>query len=221
MSFRSSRFIDFNTGLVLKPPMDLLREQPTTRSLVDNLELFECRVEVWQLAPAVEVLKRIEGTHDQTSAWAHAAYALLSIGFSYFEMIGKTLNPSSQARGSAGPDFNFGFCDVYPAFAIAGADRSDASLPTVKAIKDRVRNGLYHLGYTKRHLFIHNDPARSLDDFSVDRSAAVPTYFVNPHQMIRTILNHFPSLVGRLRDPKSANDVLRMSFQRFFTSFHE
>lgn len=222
MPFRVSPYIDFNTGTVKVQPMDLSRERPTPRSLDDMLDLFECRVDVWQLGPAVEILKQIETrTSLASSVWAHAAYALLMILFPYFEMLGKTLNPSSQPRGTASVDFNTGFCDVYPQFAPGINDRTDAALPAVREFRDRIRNGLYHLGYTKGNLFIHNEPgARVPSDFFVDKSGAEHRYLVNPHQLTRTLVAHFPTFMRRLRDSTGQFDALRRRFARFFEEFH-
>jgi hypothetical protein len=180
------------------------------------LDLFECRVDVWQLGPAVEILKDLDrDAPNPASVWAHGAYALLGLVFTYFEMIGKTLNPNSQPTGTAGIDFNYGFCEVYPSFKPAsGQDFKDPSLPDVAAFRDRIRNGIYHLGYTKGNLFLWNEPSQA--DFVVDRSAADPKYYVNPHGATRTILNHFPGFTARVR----ASAPMRVRFERFFKEFH-
>jgi hypothetical protein len=106
------------------------------------LDLFECRVDVWQFGPAVEILKELDdNATDPASVWAHGAYALLGLVFTYFEMIGKTLNPNSRPTGTAGVDFNYGFSDVYSSFAPApGRDFTDPSIPDVAAFRDRVRH---------------------------------------------------------------------------------
>lgn len=219
MEFRASPYIDFNSGIVVTPPMELSRERRPPRSIDDMLDLFECRVDVWQLGPAVQILKQIE-KHPNPSVWAHTAYALLAVVFSYFEMIGKCLNPASQPSGTAGVDFNYGFCDIYPAFKVANGDRTDAALPDVREFRDRVRNGMYHLGYTKGNLFIHNAPSLATDDFFIDKRGAKPVYLVNPHQVTRTIVAHFPTFIGRLRDPNRQFDDLQARFRRFFEEFH-
>ena len=46
-------------------------------------------------------------------------------------------------------------------------------------------------------------------------------YVVNPHAMTRTIVAHFPTLMGRLRDPASAFDKLRTKFVDFYVTFHQ
>ena len=220
MTFRPSAYIDFDTGVVRKPPMELQWERRPPWSLPDKVDLFECSVDVWQLGPAVAVLKQIE-EHQPPSIWSHAAYALLAIGFTYFEMLGKTLNPNSSKTGTAGVDFNYGFCDAYPAFALGGAARTNAALPDVQGFCDRVRNGMYHLGSTKEDLVIHNNPSISKDDFFIDKNRTPRRYYVNPHQMIRTIVALFPTFTTRLRDPGPNSDDLRTQFIRFFDEFHK
>lgn len=212
MSYRSSPYIDFNSGTVLKAPMELLAERRRPWALDDMLDLFESRVDVWQLGPAVGMLKQIE-TQPNPSVWAHTAYALLAVVFTYFEMIGKTLNPSSQPSGTAGPDFSSGFCDVYPEFVSRMAD--------VAGFRDRVRNGMYHLGYTKNNLLIHNAPQVTPADFFVDRGqAANPVYLVNPHQVTRTVVAHFPTFLQRLRNPEPQFNEFRTRFRSFFENYH-
>jgi hypothetical protein len=142
------------------------------------------------------------------------------MGFSYFEMIGKILNPKSNSRRSAGYDFNHGFCDVYPSFAVAGPDRADDKIPIVAEFRDRVRNGMYHLGYTKSHLWIHNIPLKWPDDFTVVPQDGSIYYLVNPHQMTRTIVAHFHGFMDRLKNPSGEYDGLRKKFREFFVEFH-
>lgn len=59
MTFRSSPYIDFNTGTIQIPPMELIRSLAPRahQSLEQMLMVFECRVDVWQLGRAVECLK--------------------------------------------------------------------------------------------------------------------------------------------------------------------
>ena len=219
MKFRASPYIDFDTGTVVTTPMELPRSPTSPRLLDEMLALFECRVDVWQFGPAVQILKQIE-TQPSPSVWAHSAYALMAIVFTYFEMIGKILNPNSQASHTASVDFNHGFCDVYPAFDLANGNRTDLALPDVREFRNRARNGLYHLGYTKGNLFIHNAPDHFKEDFFVDRSSPEPKYWVNPHQVTRTVVAHFPGFMERLRDPDEQFEGLRVRFRRYFEEFH-
>jgi len=216
MSYRASRFIDFDAGVVTTPPMVLSEARPRPWSPDDMMDLFECRVDVWQLGPAVEMLKHLDReAGDPSAVWAHGAYALLGAVFTYFEMIGKTLNPNSRASGTAGADFNFGFCDVYPAFAPApGVAITGAKPAEVVEFRDRVRNGIYHLGYTKGNLFLWNQPGH--DDFVVDRTGSDTKYCVNPHGTTRTIVEHFTGFMCRVR----SSSELQRRFVKFFEEFH-
>ena len=198
MPYRTSKYIDFDAGTVLIAPMQLAANKTSPLTLDDKIDLFECRVEVWQLGTAVASLTAIE-SHQPPSIWSHAAYGLLSCAVSYFEMVGKTLNPKSKTSGTAGIDFNYGFCDVYPSFASHTGSCQDRDVPHVQQFRDRLRNGLYHLAYTKRHLWIHNDAANTLDDFHVTAHSP-PEYLVNPHRMVRSLVDHFPSFISRVRD---------------------
>lgn len=197
--------------------MDLLAQKTAPLTIEDKIDLFECRVEVWQLGVAVATLTAIE-SNQSPSIWSHAAYGLLSCAISYFEMIGKTLNPKSKTSGTAGIDFNYGFCDVYPSFANPCGKYEDKDVPNVRQYRDRLRNGLYHLAYTKNQLWIHNDATLTLDDFHVTTHSP-PEFLVNPHKMVRSLVAHFPSFVSRIRDKNEAH--LRGGFEQFFDDYHK
>ena len=92
----------------------------------------------------------------------------------------------------------------------------------VVAFRDRIRNGMYHLGYTKHGLWLHNDVGK--DDFQVVQEpdptgtgAMIDLYHMNPHATIRTIINHFPGFIADLRDPAKG---LQPKFLQFFDQFH-
>ncbi len=217
MTYRKSKYIDFDSGTVITAPMKLVSIKPSPLRLDDKIDLFECRVDVWQLGTAVALLTAIE-CHQPPSIWSHAAYGLLSCSISYFEMIGKTLNPASKTAGTAKIDFNYGFCDVYPKFASASGRCQDKDVPHVQQFRDRLRNGLYHLACTKQHLWIHNDVEITSDDFYVTTHSP-PQYLVNPHRMVRSVVDHFPSFISRIRDTNNLH--LRSRFEAFFDEYHK
>jgi len=218
--FRKSRFIDFNIGQVFVQPMEFMRQIPGPWTLTNKIDVFECRVEVWQLGVAVEMLKEIE-RNKHPSIWSHSAFGLIAVVFTYFEMIGKTLNPKSRCSGTTAPDFNYGFCDVYPEYQPATGDYQDANLPEVRGFRDRIRNGMYHLAGTKTYLVIHNNPEIT-KDFVVDGEshAGHLVYRMNPHRVTRTIVDHFPDFVARLRDSKPEFADMRRKFLEFFDTFY-
>lgn len=223
--FRSSKYLNFDSGEVLLPPMVLLQQKTKPWSLPDKLDIFECRVEVWQLGVAVAVLREMERP-DRKDIWSHSAYGLVAIVFSYFEMIGKILNPGSKKRNSASKDFKTGFCDVYPEFTTGSGEPS----PDVSQFLDRVRNGMYHLAYTKRGLWIHHDNEVSLKDFEVKLASDLPkklgfsgtdpVYLMDPHRVTRRIVTHFGSFISRLRKPSPSSHALQLKFEEFFDDFH-
>lgn len=239
-AFRASPYIDFNTGAVTLAPMELKARTKKPWSLPQKIDLFECRVEVWQLGAAVAMLKAIESAKPGT-IWSHSAYGLVAIAFSYFEMIGKTVNPHRQSSPprptSAGDDFNYGFCDVYPRFMPSGGNCDDKAntpgtgktpnpaMAEVNSFRDRVRNGLYHLGYTKNGVWLHDD-AQYKEDFERttnepdpdNQGHTIERYRINPHRMTRTVLAHFPGFTARLRNVNNA--AMHAAFLHFFDDLH-
>lgn len=219
--FRDSEFIDFNTGMVKIAPIQLQFRMAISGPLQfsDLVRLFQCRIEVWNLGVAVQMLRQIEFT-SPPSIWSHAAYGLVALGFPYFEMIGKTLNPKSQKQGTARADFDSGFRDVYPDVKTSSGESYDPV-----EFYNRMRNGLYHLGATQNGLWMHNDLSISTQDFDVIRKIetdpASAKYYVNPHAMIRTIVAHFPTFIDRLKNPAAEYDAMRMKFEEFLSDFRE
>lgn len=219
--FRSSRFVDFDTGEVFLAPMRLTRQKKGQLALPDRIELFECRVDVWQLGVAAQILREMENP-KRPDIWSHAAYALVALIFSYFEMIGKTVNPGSKTSRTAGDDFKAGFCDVYPQFKAPNGTYS----PQVAAFWDRIRNGVYHLAYTKKGLLIHHNNSISTSDFDSKLASDLPkeaglsgdecVYLMDPHRATRTIIEHFPTFISRLNQ----SAALQTKFKQFFDEFH-
>jgi len=182
--------------------------------------VFECSVEVWQLGVAVEILKEIE-RHEHPSIWSHSAFGLVAIVFSYFEMIGKTLNPKSAPKGTAWQDFNYGFCDVNQEYRPANGDYNDPNLPDVKVFRDRIRNGMYHLAGIKSGVRIQRSVLEK--DFEVLKpsSGNEPLYSMDIHRVTRTIVDHFPGFVARLRESESKSGEMAGKFEEFFDTFGE
>lgn len=212
--FRDSEYVDFNLGEVKATPMEFAQKVSAPWSRDEVIHYFDMRVNVWLLSPAVQVLKAIEA-HQHPSAWSHSTYGLLSISTSYFEMIGKVLNPKSAPSGTAKADFTAGFNDVY----------SDESYypEEVEEYWNRLRNGLYHIAATKSKLWIHNCPELSSRDFEIlwrpDNSSGTsditPYFYVNPHTMVQTIVEHFPSYIARIRQPLKNFEWMPDKFDEF------
>jgi hypothetical protein len=45
-------------------------------------------------------------------------------------------------------------------------------------------------------------------------------YLVNPHNMTRTIVDHFPTLMNRLRDTTPVSKALQQQFIQFYVKHH-
>jgi hypothetical protein len=135
---------------------------------------------------------------------------MLAMVFNYYEMVGKSLNPRVNGWRSGDTDFVFGFRDVYGTTALTDDE--------IGEFRDRVRNGMYHLGFTKDGLFIHNDDAVAVDDFAVRHEAGDAWYYVNPHKVVRAMVDHFPGFIARLRNP--ANADMRTRFTAFIDVYH-
>ena len=219
--FRNSEFIDFNTGTVKLAPIQLqfhmaLAGPPTFADLV---RLFQCRVEVWHLGVAVQMLHDIE-FNSPPSTWSHAAYGLLSLTFVYFETIGKVLNADAAPSNTPAVEFGLGFSDVYGNVTTSLGSQYDP-----KEFYWRAHNGLFHLGSTTRGLWVHNERSISVKDFDiVPRNPNDPTslrYYVNPHAAVRTIVEHFPTFIQRLLDPDARYDGLRAKFKKVVGDLRE
>jgi len=227
--YRSSKYVDFNTGLVHIDPVRFVKRHVGPWDLEAEINFFHCRVDVWQLSPAVEILKQIE-SHDHPSAWSHSAYALLFILTPYFEMVGKIINKNSNEYRTADRDFNLGFCNVYPnhpfSQRVAGTTGfNDNAFPFIGQLRDRLRNGMSHLGFTKKTFDIHNS-SEVEDDFTVFPVGSSPSdpapilfYVANPHRMTRTIVDHFGKFIHELRTSTDAE--LHEKFLEFVRDFHE
>jgi len=218
--FRESKFIDFNKGHVRADPMNFARQISGPWTLANKIDVFECSVEVWQLGVAVEILKEIE-RHEDPSIWSHSAFGLVSIIFSYFEMIGKTLNQESKPSRTSSQDFNHGFCDVYQEWKPADGDYGDANLPEVEGFRDRIRNGMYHLAGIKSNVRIGRSALKK--DFEVCKTSNdhEPSYSMDIHRVIRTIVDHFPGFVERLRKSESESGEMSKKFEEFFDTFRK
>jgi hypothetical protein len=212
---RESEFIDFNTGIVKVPPLQLQFRTAMAgeTSFADLVRLYQCRTEVWQLGVAVQMLQAIEYGHPP-SVWSHAAYTLLGVLFAYFESVGRILNPDQRTFDVAEANFVSAFRDVYPTFTTASGQAHDPG-----EFYRRARFGLFAWGSTDQGLWVHNTPTISPQDFDVIlKNPQNPTtikYYINPHTTTRTIIDHFPTVIARLNDSDPDNDALRARFLEF------
>jgi hypothetical protein len=97
----------------------------------------------------------------------------------------------------------------------------DPEIQKVIAFRNRIRNGMYHLGYTKKGLWIHNDASKP--DFELVQEPApsgagmIDVYRMNPHSTTKTIIDHFPTFIADLRDLAKG---LQTKFVDYFDNYH-
>lgn len=163
----------------------------------DKIEVFRDRVDGWQISIAEEMLRQIENSKD-FPAMRHAGYALISVVFSYFEMVGQCKAPAGSTP-SPTADFIRGFKAIYPATQLTDLE--------IKSVYDRVRCGMYHNGYTKRGVLIDST-------FTPTFSFNHGNLHLNPHTLVRDIRTHFSDFIKALCAGNNHND--RTSFESLF-----
>ena len=163
-------------------------DKGSTPSPDDLVEVFRDRVDGWQLAIAEEMLRQIEDSPTYPRM-RHAGYALISVVFSYFEMVGQCVKtPGTKTRPTA--DFVAGFEDVYPGWQGRTAD--------IETIYDRIRCGMFHNGYTKRGVYIDGEYTATFEL----RNGVV---LLNPHLLVRDLRSHFTAFTARLESSASTD----------------
>jgi hypothetical protein len=155
-------------------------------SLDDKITIFEDRVLGWQLDIAEEVRKRIENTRNHGRPIRHAGFALISILFSYFEMIAQ-YQQGEESEGSSQQFFKLGIDSVFP---------GRFSEEQKRLIYKRIRCGMYHSGLTKKGALISGDYPEPIQ---IENDLVK----VNPHRLSRKLKTHFLDYIERLRKRES------------------
>lgn len=162
--------------------------------------IFEDRVLNWHLDIAELLRKNMEAKEQQGTDWNHAGFALLSLLFTYFEMIaqykqGKVSNKASQKM------FCHGVGDVYPGKFSMGKRRK---------IYTRVRCGMFHNAFVKRGTLLDGAYTEAIE---VEDGGNVK---INPHLLSPDIRTHFADYISLLKDKKQK--ALRKHFEDVFNS---
>lgn len=158
----------------------------------EKISVFEDRVDGWHLKAAEEMLRQIES--KQPPVMQHAAYALISVVFSYFEMVGQIVKRRAGEKAGATGDFVRGFKNVFPATSLTDAQ--------VEIVYDRIRCGMFHNGYTKKG--VHIDGGFT-EVFEYKNNVVL----LNPHLLVPAIRQHFTGLVALLKDPANTDERTR------------
>jgi hypothetical protein len=165
-------------------------------SLDEKIIIFEDRVLGWQLDIAEEVRKRIERKQNHGRPIQHAGFALISILFSYFEMIAQYQEGRESDKSQK--FFGIGLESVFP------GEFSDAEK---KLVYQRIRCGMYHSGLTKKGALIDGRYPNAIQ-------VQADLVKVNPHKLSPKLRAHFLRYIDLLKRPESTTE--RTNFQKMF-----
>jgi hypothetical protein len=173
-------------------PKHSIEDFPSGLTLDDKIEVFIAREEGWRIGPAVDMVSK---------AISHREFALLSIVFNYFEMIGKYTD-GYVGTGKSEHYFKHGLKLVFPDLALSGSEEF------LVRLYQRVRNGLYHVGMTKPRVLLV-DASAVLG--SIGYNAAEDLIAIAADTLVDDLRIRFSDLARELRDKK--NTALRSNFQ--------
>jgi hypothetical protein len=175
--------------------------------LQKKVEIFAERVQGWQIEVAQEIKKQIINA-DGEGVMGHAAYGLIAVFFSYFEMLGQFLAGKTSditVRGfstmSPSDAFAEGFKYVYPSTKLVGSE--------IKLIYSRIRCGLYHDGFTKKKVLIDGTYK-----FGFDVSDGKVR--MNPHIVVNDVAASFKKYVKELQSTGDLSKPKRIAFKKLF-----
>lgn len=169
--------------------------------------LFEDRVIGWQLGIANQVINgdSISTGRPNENSIHGSGFAVLSIVFSYFEMIAKfsdgyTEKDKSKEYFNKGVHQVFQELDNYPAIEVT-------NLLTI--LYEGVRCGLYHDGMIGSKIILTIDL-----ESAIGYDPQNHLLIINPHRLPIALINHFSTYIKELKDP--SNITLRLNFEKKF-----
>lgn len=166
-------------------------------NLDQKILIFEDRVLWWQLEIAEELRSLIEAPENNGKTIQHAAFALVSVLFSYFEMIAQ-YQKGESSEGQSNEFFRRGVESVFPG---KFKDKQRGR------IYSHIRCGMYHSGLTKKGVLLDGDYP---DPIAVDGKLVK----VNPHKLSPALKAHFEKYVALLKNP--ANKKERDAFEAMY-----
>jgi hypothetical protein len=168
---------------------------PGNPSLEQKIDIFEDRVKGWQISIAQQCADNID----------HSGFAVLSIVFSYFEMIAKIYD-GYLGNYRSKEYFKRGFELVFPLVNTQNSQLKDKFLEKLYA---DVRCGLYHAGKTGYKIELSGD-------FTMPIAFVISSekIQINPHLLVPVIQSHFESYILQLRE--KTNLQLLQNFEKRF-----
>jgi hypothetical protein len=167
---------------------------PNGLTIDNKIDIFADRVAGWQIGIAKEIIK---------NKIQHSGFALLSIVFSYFEMVGKYLS-GYDGEYESRKHFKVGMKYSFPDF---GPEEE----VFYNTLYSSVRSGLYHIGLTKGNVMLIGNIPGSIG-FSSEKNQIV----IWPELLVQDIDKSFNKYIEELRDPK--NEIRRKNFEVRFDS---
>lgn len=166
-------------------------------TLEHKIDLFEDRIFGWHLKIAECMITINEDENSKYSKiMAHSGFAVLSVVFNYFELIGKYKNPNVVGSKKL---FCLGFEDVYPEYK---------STKCAENLYKEGRCGMYHSGITGKGIVISGGYKKTI--IYDDKKNLI---CINPHFLVRDLIKHFSIYINELRSSK-ANDLLIKNFDK-------
>jgi len=171
-------------------------------TLEHKIDLFEDRVLGWHLEIARCMITINEDKGNKYSeTMAHSGFALLSVIFNYFEMIGKYKNPDVNKPREL---FYLGFEDVYPEYSNPNC---------AKNLYEEGRCGMYHSGITGKGIDISGGYQKSII-YEGKRNLV----HINPHILVRDLIKHFSNYIDKLRNSKQSDSLIE-NFEKAFSKY--
>ncbi len=168
---------------------------PSTWSLDQKIQIFEDRIQGWQLDIA-----QLCGDSSP-----HAGFAVLSIVFSYFEMIAKFQDGYIKNDRSK-TYFKKGLYNVFQNISNTTPGMREKLL---NKLYEDVRCGLYHAGRTGPNIELSGNFS-----FPIAFISPPDKVQINPHRLVPALVQHFKSYILQLR--VVTNIDLRQNFETRF-----
>lgn len=167
-----------------------------------KIEVFENYVLKRQLRIA-QILGKHFVADQPGDPLAESAFAILSIGFSFFEMI-EQFSRGESSHGQSSAFFKGGFNRVFPHSAVAPND--------VTQLYGMVRCGMYHTAMPTKRCSLSRRVSTPFANLNGEIA-------INPALMIESLVVYFHEYCADLRDGLHCD--LQRRFETMFDSFSE
>jgi hypothetical protein len=189
-------------------PKRRFKDLPKEITLNDKIDIFYERVDGWKFDIADQLINgrviKDERGNITVEGNPHAAYAVLDILLSYFEMIAK-YNDGYLETSESEAYFKKGVRMVFPESETANQNSVNTLLDT---LYHGARCGLYHVGLTNTDIFLEGGEAPPISFRSNGK------VYLNPHKLVLPMRANFNNYITQLRDVN--NSDLRQNFEKRF-----